>query len=101
MHRLWSLCPGLSGVRNFRARRPAREMEAVYGTERELRECRQIHARRVRQAPEQIIFWVFGQLNGACRTRFTSAFEELDPIPQYMAPAKLGDFLKARFSQSF
>jgi hypothetical protein len=32
---------------------------------------------------------------------FTSAFKELDPIPQLMATAKLGEFLEARFSQSF
>jgi hypothetical protein len=32
---------------------------------------------------------------------FTSAFKELDPIPQFKATAKLGKFLEARFSQSF
>ena len=32
---------------------------------------------------------------------FTSAFKELDPIPQCKATAKLGEFLEARFSQSF
>jgi hypothetical protein len=32
---------------------------------------------------------------------FTSAFEELDPIPQFKATAKLGEFLESRFSQSF
>jgi hypothetical protein len=32
---------------------------------------------------------------------FTSAFTELDPIPQFKATAKLGEFLEARFSQSF
>ena len=32
---------------------------------------------------------------------FTSAFKELDPIPQFRATAKLGDFLEPRFSQSF
>jgi hypothetical protein len=32
---------------------------------------------------------------------FTSAFKELDPIPQFKATAKLGEFLKSRFSQSF
>ncbi len=31
---------------------------------------------------------------------FTSAFKELDPIPQFRATAKLGQFLEARFSQS-
>jgi hypothetical protein len=30
---------------------------------------------------------------------FTSAFKELDPIPQFKATAKLGEFLEARFSQ--
>jgi hypothetical protein len=32
---------------------------------------------------------------------FTSAFKELDPIPQFKATAKLGEFLEMRFSQSF
>src|ERR1035437_666029 len=32
---------------------------------------------------------------------FTSAFKELDPVPQFKATAKLGQFLEARFSQSF
>ena len=32
---------------------------------------------------------------------FTSAFKELDPIPQFKATAKLGDFLETRFKQSF
>jgi len=32
---------------------------------------------------------------------FTSAFKELDPIPQFKATAKLGGFLKAQFSGSF
>jgi hypothetical protein len=32
---------------------------------------------------------------------FTPAFKELDPIPQFKATAKLGEFLEARFSQSF
>jgi hypothetical protein len=31
---------------------------------------------------------------------FTSAFKELDPIPQFKATAKLGEFLEARFSES-
>jgi hypothetical protein len=31
---------------------------------------------------------------------FTSAFTELDPIPQFKATAKLGDFLEGQFSQS-
>jgi hypothetical protein len=30
-----------------------------------------------------------------------SAFKELDPIPQFRATAKVGEFLEARFSQSF
>lgn len=29
---------------------------------------------------------------------FTSAFKELDPIPQFRATARLGEFLEARFS---
>jgi len=32
---------------------------------------------------------------------FTSAFKELDPIPQFKATAILGEFLEARVSQSF
>jgi hypothetical protein len=32
---------------------------------------------------------------------FTSAFKELDPIPQFKVTARLGEFLEARFSQSF
>ncbi len=31
---------------------------------------------------------------------FTSAFKELDPIPQFKATAKLGEFLEARLSES-
>jgi hypothetical protein len=32
---------------------------------------------------------------------FTSAFKELEPIPQFKATAQLGEFLECRFSQSF
>ena len=32
---------------------------------------------------------------------FTSAFKELDPIPQFKATAKLGEFLEAEFSEPF
>lgn len=32
---------------------------------------------------------------------FTSAFRELEPIPQFKATAKFGEFLEQRFSQSF
>ncbi|MGA7078798.1 MAG: hypothetical protein ACLQEI_11280 [Terriglobales bacterium] len=32
---------------------------------------------------------------------FTSAFKELEAIPQFKVTAKLGEFLEARFSQSF
>jgi hypothetical protein len=32
---------------------------------------------------------------------FTSAFKELEPIPQFKSTAKLGEFLETRFSQSF
>jgi hypothetical protein len=32
---------------------------------------------------------------------FTSAFKELEPIPQFKATAKLGEYLEARFSESF
>lgn len=32
---------------------------------------------------------------------FTSAFKEMEPIPQFKATAKLGEFLETRFSQAF
>lgn len=32
---------------------------------------------------------------------FTSAFKELEPVQQFKATAKLGEFLEARFPQSF
>jgi len=32
---------------------------------------------------------------------FTSAFKELDPIPQFKATAKLREYLETHFSQSF
>ncbi len=32
---------------------------------------------------------------------FTSVFKELEPIPQFRATAKLGEFLEMKFSQSF
>ena len=32
---------------------------------------------------------------------FTSAFKDLEPIPQFRATAKLGGFLDARFKRSF
>jgi len=32
---------------------------------------------------------------------FTLAFKELEPIPQFGATAKTGEFLETRFSQSF
>lgn len=32
---------------------------------------------------------------------FTSAFKELDPIPQFKATAKLAEFLEPRLSESF
>ena len=32
---------------------------------------------------------------------FTSAFKELEPIRQFKATAKLGEFLETRFSQPF
>jgi hypothetical protein len=41
--------------------------------------------------------WTIWSLSNA----FTSAFKELDPIPQFKATAKLGGFLEARFSGSF
>jgi hypothetical protein len=38
---------------------------------------------------------------GSLSNAFTSAFRKLDSIPQIKATAKLGEFLEARFSQSF
>ncbi len=32
---------------------------------------------------------------------FTSAFKELDPIPQFKATAKLSEFLEARLARKF
>jgi hypothetical protein len=32
---------------------------------------------------------------------FTSAFKELDPVPQFRVTAKLGEYLEARFSRTF
>ena len=32
---------------------------------------------------------------------FASSFKELDPIPQFKATAKLGEFLETQFSPSF
>jgi hypothetical protein len=32
---------------------------------------------------------------------FTSPFKEIEPIPQFKATAKLGEFLETRFSRSF
>ena len=32
---------------------------------------------------------------------FTSAFKELDHVPQFKATTKLGEFLETRFCQSF
>jgi hypothetical protein len=38
---------------------------------------------------------------GSLSNALTSAFKELEPIPQFRATAKLGEFLEARFSQAF
>jgi hypothetical protein len=43
---------------------------------------------------------VHGQ-SGDSPNAFTSAFKELEPVPQFKATAKLGEFLETRFSQSF
>jgi hypothetical protein len=32
---------------------------------------------------------------------FTGAFKKLDPVPQFIATAKLGELLEAQFSQAF
>jgi hypothetical protein len=39
--------------------------------------------------------------SGVVPNAFTSAFKELEPIPQFKATAKLGEFLEARLSESF
>src|SRR5947199_1119033 len=44
-------CVPVCPVSDFRTGRPAREVEAFYGDQRELRPRGQIHARRVRQTP--------------------------------------------------
>jgi hypothetical protein len=41
------------------------------------------------------------ELSGVSPNALTSAFKELEPIPQFKATAKLGEFLEARFSQTF
>jgi hypothetical protein len=38
---------------------------------------------------------------GSLSNAFTSAFKELDPIPQFKATAKLGEFVEAGLLQSF
>ena len=37
----------------------------------------------------------------AANDLLTSAFKEREPIPQFRATAKLGEFVEARFSQAF
>ncbi len=39
--------------------------------------------------------------SGVSRMRLPQHFKELDPIPQFEATAKLGEFLETRFSQAF
>jgi hypothetical protein len=46
-----------------------------------------------------VYFLVLTSFSGV--NAFISAFKELDPIVQFRATAKLGEFLEARFSQSF
>jgi hypothetical protein len=58
----WRLCPSLPGIRDFCAGRPSREVEAIYRTQRELREGRQVHARRVREAPSQVVLGLLCRL---------------------------------------
>jgi len=53
--------------------------------------------RRIRAKYEEFRPQTIWSLSNA----FTSAFKELDPIPQFKATAKLGEFLESRFSQSF
>jgi hypothetical protein len=59
---LRSLRTGLPGVRDFPLDDLPEKVEAVYGTERKLREGRQIHARKVRQAATQVVLGVFSLL---------------------------------------
>jgi hypothetical protein len=49
---------------------------------------------------EQVVHWMPRTICSLSNA-FTSAFKELNPIPQFKATAKLGEFLEARFSQSF
>ena len=45
--------------------------------------------------------WLAIPRKGASRTHSLRRFKQLEPIPQFKATAKLGEFLEARFSQSF
>ena len=52
--------------------------------------------------PLQAVDYLYARHYFAVLENFeTSAFKELEPIPQFRATAKLGEFLEARFSQSF
>jgi hypothetical protein len=45
-----------------------------------------------------VIYEAFVEGRGVFRNAFTSAFKELEPIPQFKATAKLGEFREAQFS---
>jgi hypothetical protein len=60
--------------------------------------ARTVHDLYFEPKHEEFKPWTIGILSQCV---FTSAFRELDPIPQFKATAKLGEFLEARFSKSF
>jgi len=59
--------------------------------------ARTVHARYFEPKYEEFQPRTIWSLSNA----FTSAFKELEPIPQFKATDKLVEFLEARFSQSF
>ena len=96
MHRLWRLRSGLPGVRDLRAGRSAGKVEAVHGTERKLREGRQVHARRVRQAPDREAGISQAAQTLARGNRPTSSGTNLripKPTLFYTMPLGIADFL--------
>ncbi len=56
--------------------------------------CKLFLARRVHDLYFNPQIEEFAPRHGVCPMRFTSAFKELDPIPQFKATAKLASFLE-------
>src|SRR5258707_816099 len=107
---------GVGGMqRNFEPMR--KQVEAWQKGELDGRHCEGGHLRGVCrgqvEAPKHLARAVYdlyfeaeyeefrGRTIWSLSTAFTTAFKELDPIPQFKATAKLGEFLEARSSQSF